>query len=149
MIVALPEEVTGTKVAGGVLPFLEQTLEYEHVGMPSTTAVSIMLARAAAIIGRPLYYRTIVSTFDASLRCIHAGLGLTIIPREIAQPAMAQGKLRVVSLKDAWADRRFCICFRDESQLSPASRLLMEHLARAPALAEPASTGPVINENIS
>ena len=37
------------------------------------------MARAAAVIGQPLYYRAVVSTFDAALRCVRAGLGLAIV----------------------------------------------------------------------
>lgn len=32
-------------------------------------------------------------------------------------------------LTDAWARRRFSICFRDAQSLSPAARLLVDHLA--------------------
>lgn len=114
----------------------KETLEFEHIGLASSSAVNIMLARAAAIIGHRLYYRAVVSTFDASLRCVQAGLGLAIIPREIAEPASREGRLRVVDLTDVWAHRRFCICFREETQLSPASRLLVEHLSKVAGNAE-------------
>jgi len=107
----------------------EQTLEHEHVGLPASTAVHTMLARAAAIIGQPLHYRAVVSTFDAALRCVRAGLGIAVVPREIAQPFALGGALRIVALTDAWARRRFAICIRDEAQLSPAARLLVKHLS--------------------
>src|SRR5215207_7061964 len=61
----------------------EETLEFEHVGLPASTAVHTMLARAAAIIGKPLTYRAVVSTFDAALRCVRAGLGIAVVPREV------------------------------------------------------------------
>ncbi|WP_295526265.1 LysR family transcriptional regulator [uncultured Pseudacidovorax sp.] len=108
---------------------LAQTLGHDHVGLPANTAVHTLLARAAAIIGRPIYYRAVVSTFDASLRCVQAGLGVAVVPREIVEKAGAGGPLRVVPLSDEWAQRRFAICFRDAAQLSPAARLLAEHLA--------------------
>ena len=38
---------------------------------------------AAAIIGRPINYRAVVSSFDATIRCVRAGLGVAIMPREI------------------------------------------------------------------
>ena len=49
-----------------------ETLDCEHVGLPASTAVYTMLARAAAIIGRPLNYRAVVSSFDATIRCVRA-----------------------------------------------------------------------------
>jgi len=105
-----------------------QTLAHEHVGLPANTAVYTMLARAAAIIGQPIHYRAVVSTFDASLRCVRAGLGLAVMPREIARTSAHDGHLRIVPLEEAWARRRFAICFRDPAQLSPAASLLVDHL---------------------
>lgn len=112
-----------------------QTLAYEHVGLPASTAVHTMLARAAAILGQPLNFRTVVSSFDAALRCVRAGLGIAVVPREIASPSVAAfvhgaESLRIIDLSDPWATRRFSICLRDAAQLSPAARLLVGHLER-------------------
>ena len=104
------------------------SLAYEHVALPASTAVYGMLARAAAIAGRPLHHRTVVSTFEASLRCVRAGLGIAVVPREVVQLAAADKGLRVVELTDAWATRHFAICFRGEALLSPSARLLLAHL---------------------
>lgn len=109
--------------------YLEQTLDHDHVGLPANTAVHTMLARAAAIIGKPIYYRAVVSTFDASLRCAQAGLGLAVMPQEIVKASGHKDRVHVVRLKDHWAKRRFAICFRNYEQLSPAARLLVDHLS--------------------
>ena len=111
-----------------------QTLEHDHVGLPASTAVHTMLARAAAIIGKPIFYRAVVSTFDASLRCVGAGLGLAVVPRQIAEMSRDPARTRVVTLKEEWAKRRFAICYRDFDQLSPAARLLVDHLSALPVL---------------
>ncbi len=109
-----------------------QTLAHEHVGLPASTAVHTMLARAAAIIGQPLNYRAVVSSFDAVLRCARAGLGIAIVPAELAGPhagcAGTASGMRIVPLVDAWAERRFAICFRHVALLSPAAQLLVAHL---------------------
>lgn len=114
----------------------EDTLAYDHVGLPASTAVHTMLARAAAIIGRPVNYRAVVSTFDASMRCVRAGLGIAVVPREVAAPVAASLGVRVLPLTDGWAQRRFAICFHDAKKLSPAARMLVEHLHQAAVLAE-------------
>lgn len=106
-----------------------ETLAYEHVGLPASTAVYTMLARAAAIIGQPIHYRAVVSSFDASIRCVRAGLGLAIMPREILQLPGPGQAVRMVPLTDPWARRQFAICFRDGRQLSPAARMLVDDLA--------------------
>jgi len=111
----------------------EQTLDFDYVGLPANTAVHTMLARAAAIIGRPLSYRAAVSTFDACLRCVRAELGIAIVPREVAEPMASVYGLKLVSLTDRWAKREFAICFNDEKHLSPAAGLLVAHLAKLAA----------------
>ncbi|MDP9902807.1 LysR family transcriptional regulator [Variovorax ginsengisoli] len=113
-----------------------QTLHFDHVGLPASTAVHTMLSRAAAIIGQPVSYRAVVSTFDACLRCVRANLGLAVVPCEVAQPYAESFAMCVVPLSDTWAQRRFALCFQDERRLSPAARLLVAHLeARARARA--------------
>jgi DNA-binding transcriptional LysR family regulator len=76
----------------------------------------------------------IVSNFEAALRVVRAGLAISVVPREVAaRPADTLG-LRLVTLDQDWADRRFIICYRDPQVLSPAAQLLVEHLAAlAPA----------------
>ena len=106
----------------------EQTLAHEHVGLPPATAVHTMLHRAAARAGGTLTYRVIVSNFEASLRVVAAGLGVAVIPRQVAQRA-PHGAVAIVPLADAWAQRRFAVCFRSFDALQPAAARLVEFLA--------------------
>ena len=105
------------------------TLEYEHVGLPAPTAGHAMLAKAAALAGKPLRYRAQLSTFDAVLRVVRANLGIAVAPIEIAAPYASALNVRVVPLDDAWALRRFAIFYRSEEGLTLAARLLVEFLA--------------------
>ncbi len=109
----------------------EQALGYEHVGLPALSAVQVMLRREAAILGRALVYRVLVSNFDAALRVVRANLAISVVPVEVAQPHAETFGLRVIPLTDPWARRRFAICYRDAQSLSPAARLLVDHLANA------------------
>jgi DNA-binding transcriptional LysR family regulator len=52
------------------------------------------------------------------------------VPREVAQPHATAWGLKLIPLADAWAQRRFIICFRDMPALSPAAQLLVDHLAQ-------------------
>ncbi|MGH6626964.1 MAG: LysR family transcriptional regulator [Burkholderiaceae bacterium] len=115
---------------------LAQTLAYDHVSLPPSSAVQVMMQRAAALHGQTLRYRVVVATFEAALRVVRAKLAISVLPVELAQPYASTFGLRVIPLTDPWAQRRFAICFRDEQALSPAARLLVEHLARS-AAAEP------------
>ncbi|MCJ0763869.1 LysR family transcriptional regulator [Variovorax terrae] len=110
---------------------LAQTLEFDHVSLPPSSAVQVMLQRSAALHGQSLRYRVVVATFEAALRVVRAKLAISVLPAELAQPYASAFGLRVVPLTDAWARRRFAICFRDAATLPPAARLLLEHLAQA------------------
>jgi DNA-binding transcriptional LysR family regulator len=134
-------------IAGKRRCAFEDTLDHDHVGLPASTAVHIMLARAAAIIGRAISYRAVVSTFDASLRCVRANLGIAVVPREVAEPVAAAYGLKVIPLTDRWAQRKFAICFHDEGRLSPAARALAAHLQAAATarVQRPAELAPAEN----
>lgn len=111
----------------------EDTLGYEHVGLPPATAVHAMLRRAAARAGGTLSYRVIVSNFDAALRVVAADLGVSVIPAQVSAAAASTLGIRVVPLSDAWAQRRFIVCFRDHAALQPAAQRMVAHLTGAAA----------------
>ena len=111
----------------------EQTLEYEHVGLPPSAAVHAMLQRAAARSGRMPLYRAVVSSFDAALRVVAADLGISVIPRQIAARHAREGSVRVLRLTDPWAARRFIACVRDRASLHPAAGRLFDFLVQQAA----------------
>jgi len=108
----------------------DQTLDYEHVSLPISSALQVMLQRAAALSGRTLTHRIIVSNFEAALGMVRAGLAIGVVSKEVADRQGASDGLHVISLSESWAERRFVLCFRDEQGLSVAARLLSEHLAQ-------------------
>ena len=106
-----------------------EALDWEHAGLPVNSAVEVKLVRAAAEAGRSLNFRVIVSNFESAMRVVRARLAITVMPREVAEPYAGIHRLRVVPLTDSWARRRFALCYRDERLLTPAARLLVDHLA--------------------
>ena len=111
--------------------WLAQTLDEDHVSLPPSSAVQLMLQRAAALAGKSLNYRVVVATFDAALRVVRAGLAISVLPAELARPYADAFGLSVVPLADDWARRRFAIATRGDDTLTPAARLLVEHLEAA------------------
>lgn len=130
---ALP---AGHALAGRPNVRLAQTLALDHVGLAPTTAVHRMLARAAAQAGGSINYRVVVSTFDAVLRAVGAGLGVAVIPRVLIERAPGAGIVGV-PLDEPWAPRRFALCFRRGDALTPAAARLVEHLVAAAGHAAP------------
>ncbi len=89
--------------------------------------------------GRTLRCRMVVATFDAALRVVRAGLAVSVLPAELARPCAQAFDLRIVPLTDPWARRRFAIVTRGDDSLTPAAKLLVEHLAAAGKAASGAS----------
>ena len=90
--------------------------------------VDQLLRRQAALLGRLPSYRIQVSAMDAAFRIIAAGLGLAVLPREVAVPMAGAGRLALVPLAEPWAERRFVIVTRPPPRCSANARLLAEHL---------------------
>lgn len=105
-----------------------EALDWEHAGLPVNSAVEVKLMRAAAEQGRSLHFRVIVSNFESAMRVVRARLAITVMPCEVAEPYARIHRLRVIPLTDPWARRRFALCYRDEPSLTPAARLLVDHL---------------------
>jgi DNA-binding transcriptional LysR family regulator len=72
-----------------------------------------------------------VSSIDAACRIVAAGLGLAVLPREVAVPHAGAGRLALVPLDEPWAERRFVVATRPQPLVSAAARLLAAHLQAA------------------
>ena len=106
------------------------TLDYEQVSLPVSSAVHVMLVRAAAAVGKRVLHRVVVTNFEAALRVVRANLAISVVPREVAAAYLEVYGLLCIPLDEPWARRRFAICYRDGENLSAAARLLIEHLRR-------------------
>ena len=119
----------GHPLAGRHSVALRETLDLEHVGLQSNSAVHRMLQRAAAQAGGSLDYRVIVSNFDAAFRAVAAGLGVSVIPMQVGSVYTAFADVKLVPLTDDWASRRFAVCLRDQALLQPAALRMLDYLA--------------------
>jgi DNA-binding transcriptional LysR family regulator len=59
---------------------------------------------------------------------IAANLGVGVVPLAACKAQVAALDLKVVRLKDAWATRRLLMATKTGAALSPAARLLVQHL---------------------
>ena len=69
-----------------------------------------------------------VTTIDAALRSVAAGLGIAIVPREASVTQARALGLVIVPLTDSWAERRFVVCCKRRESLTAAARLLADFL---------------------
>ena len=125
LVVAVP---VGHPLAGKRSVRLQDTLAFDHVTLQASTAVNAMLYRSVAGLGASLRTRAAVSNFDAALRVVTVNGYVSIVPRQVAERAARDG-VCVVGLDEAWAQRRFGLCFRHAEGLSPAAARLVSFLA--------------------
>lgn len=104
------------------------TLDQVSIGVATGGLMDQLLRRQAALAGRMPTHRIQVSSMDAACRIVAAGLGLAILPREVAVPHAGAGRLALVALAETWAERRFVIASRPEPLRSGSARLLTEYL---------------------
>lgn len=92
------------------------------------------LAEHAARRGLTLTHRIRLRSVDAIGRMVEAGVGVAILPESVL--ANLEGMaVRTVSLTETWARRRLALCLRNPDELTPHSRLLIEHIRRVAAAA--------------
>ncbi|TLX56343.1 LysR family transcriptional regulator [Stutzerimonas nosocomialis] len=104
------------------------TLDYPYVGMRADSALSIMMAAAANELARPWHVRMHVASYDVLCLMVDAGLGLALLPRQVARHHANQLALAVVEMDETWTYRELKLCVRDYAALPVAARLLVDHL---------------------
>jgi DNA-binding transcriptional LysR family regulator len=105
-----------------------QTLVHEYIGLHTGSQLNLQLMRAASDLGRSWICRMQVTSYDALCCMIEAGLGIGILPRQLATSYAKALRIVPVALNEPWASRAFSICCRPYRELSPAARLLLDHL---------------------
>lgn len=104
-----------------------QTLDYEFVGLHVGTSLNFQMLRSASELGRSLKLRIEVNSYDAQCLMVEAGLGIGLQPKMSAQTYKSLA-IKSIPLTDPWAYRQLDICVRSYETLSPAAKLLYDHL---------------------
>lgn len=105
------------------------TLQYDYVGLHTGSAINNRLLQAASSAGAPCRIRIQVTSYEALARMVEEGLGIGIMPRDIAHPYIKTGRLRAVELKDSWARRHLKVCINSRQMISQATERLLNHLS--------------------
>lgn len=104
-----------------------EAAEYDFVGLHAHGGWETLMMNAAQAAGCSLRIRIRVPSYDAMLRLVEAGLGITIVPPG-ACASHDRDQIRVIRLAEAWAERTLKICYRDLKLLPVTARMLIEHL---------------------
>lgn len=104
------------------------TLDHDHVGLHSNSAIHLAMRRAAAAAGRAIRLRVQVTGLDAMCRMIDAGLGIGLMPDRAFDLLRGSGDLVAVPLTDDWAARDIQLVARRFDALPLTARMFVEHL---------------------
>lgn len=105
-----------------------QALAHDFVGLGEDSALQQHLALQAGRLGLRMRTRIRLRSFEAVCRMVEAGVGVAVVPAVAAERHAGAGKLRLLKLSDAWADRQLLICARRFEQLSLPALKLVEAL---------------------
>ena len=104
---------------------------HDFVGLTSTTALQIHIARHAARLGMRLRFRARLRDFDAICQMVAAEVGIAVVPEAAARRCARSMPIAMIRIRDPWANRRLSICARNFRTLSRPAKLLVEHLRQA------------------
>ena len=106
-----------------------QTLDDDFVGLAVNSALAIYLEAQALQIGKRPRIRVRAEGFDAAIRMVSHGAGLSIVPQAAVERWPTVRNFKSVPLSDAWADRQLLLCAVDFAALPGYAQALLEALA--------------------
>ena len=103
-------------------------LDYDFVGLHPGSAINRILSNAASDEKRNIRLKVQVTGFDALCFMVNSGLGIGVLPLDIARRYSAMFDVRIMALTEPWARRQIQICVRSYDALPIAARLFVDHL---------------------
>jgi DNA-binding transcriptional LysR family regulator len=105
-----------------------QTLDFDFVGLAVNSALAIYLEEQALHSGKRLRVRVRAEGFDAAIRMVSHGAGLSIVPHAAIDRWQGQRNFLCLTLSDSWADRKLLLCAADFTALPGYAAALVEAL---------------------
>jgi DNA-binding transcriptional LysR family regulator len=106
----------------------EDALAHDFVGLHTGSAINQIVANAAARLERPLRVKVQVTGFDTLCFMVQAGLGLGVLPADIAALYSRIFDIGILRIDEPWARRELQICVRAFQSLPTAAKLFVNHL---------------------
>jgi len=104
---------------------LAEALEADFVGLGGDSALQTHLAGHAARAGGRMRLRAQVASLDIVCRMVLAGAGIAVVPEAAARRLAG---LRVLRLRDPWAERGLWLVLRRREALPQPAQRLVDHL---------------------
>jgi DNA-binding transcriptional LysR family regulator len=103
----------------------------DFVGLTSSTALQLHIAKHAARLGARLRFRARLRDFDAICRMVAADVGIAVVPEAAAKRCAQSMPIVMIRIRDPWANRRLAICARSFKSMPRAAKQLVEYLREA------------------
>jgi DNA-binding transcriptional LysR family regulator len=113
--------------------FFEEALDYPLLGPLPRYSLDHFLQLAGASVSRPPVVMFSVSNFEARCHMVKEGVGLAMLPEDIAQRYVSFLGLGLLRIEDRWAERQFYGCIREADVDSSYVRGLLMHLCAPPS----------------
>lgn len=110
---------------------LADLVDETFVGMGEESALTQLLATQAQVLDAVLNVKIHVTSLDALCRMVHAGLGIAVLPQQVAELYLPALDVAVRPLADPWSRRDICIVFTKQGDLSATASALLRFLAQA------------------
>jgi DNA-binding transcriptional LysR family regulator len=107
-----------------------ELLDFDHIGIGVTSALSVQLAEQAGRLNRTIRHAYRSVTFDVARALVVQGCGIAILPGSLTLPYAELLNLRCIPLTDSWARRKMQVCYREDAVLTVAVRLFIAHLRK-------------------
>ncbi|MYZ41901.1 LysR family transcriptional regulator [Schauerella aestuarii] len=105
-------------------------LGFDYVSAMPGSMMEIVLRRHAAVAGKTFSPRIEIHSFEGVARAVAAGLGVSVIPREVVAPMADYWGVQLIPLAEPWAVRRFVVSFRTKPYVSQAALRVVEALSQ-------------------
>ncbi len=115
----------------------EALLDHDIVGLHHGAAAHELMRAEAEGQGRPLKARLQVRGFDAIAQLVEAGLGVAVMPAEVAARLARVFALKVLRLDETWAQRRYLLAVRQQEVLPTVVQRFVDALCPPESPIEP------------
>lgn len=107
---------------------IDTALQYDVVSVGRNSSNFLYLQQIASSLGCHMNVRVHVPNFAAALRCVQEGVGITLVPRAIAEPAVNEQHVEMVRLDEHWPIRRQMIVARSMTELPDYTKAFVRQL---------------------
>jgi DNA-binding transcriptional LysR family regulator len=112
----------------------QEVVDQDFVGLTNSTALQSHIGKYAARVGARLRFRAQMRDFDAICQLVAHEVGIAIVPEVAARRCARSMPIKLIRIRDSWANRRLAICARSFKALPRSAQQLYEHLRQEAGL---------------